>query len=59
VGAANPGIPGILLGRSNFISWGVTAALTDVSDLYRETLSKDGNNYLVDGEYKPLKKEIF
>ena len=44
-GSAKSGIPFILIGRTNNISWGITAAITDVSDLYRETLSDDGSKY--------------
>ena len=53
-GSSSPGIPFIMMGRSKHISWGVTAALTDVSDLFRETLSQDGRTYKVDGEQKEL-----
>lgn len=52
VGSSNPGIPGILIGRSKYMSWGVTAALTDVSDLFREKI--EGNQYQVDGEWRDL-----
>jgi penicillin G amidase len=38
MGSSNPGIPSVLIGRSKHITWGVTAALTDVSDLYHESL---------------------
>lgn len=38
VGSSHPGIPFILIGRSQHMSWGVTAALTDVSDLFREEI---------------------
>jgi acyl-homoserine lactone acylase PvdQ len=31
------------------MTWGVTASLTDVSDLYREKLDEHENTYLVDG----------
>jgi penicillin amidase len=50
VGSSNPGIPYVLLGRSKYMTWGVTASLTDVSDLYREKLDEDEATYLVDGE---------
>ena len=43
-----PGFPLILLGRTENISWGVTAAMTDVSDLYKERI--EGDFYEVDGK---------
>lgn len=54
-GSSNPGIPLVLIGRGKYLSWGCTAALTDVSDLYREKLSDDKTKYFVDGEWKDLK----
>ena len=50
-----PGVPGIQIGRNNDLTWGLTAALTDVSDLFRETLNKDKTKYKVDGEWRDLK----
>ena len=49
-----------MIGRTNHISWGATAALTDVSDLFRETISDDGKQYKLDGKWKDLevKKHI-
>ena len=44
-----------MIGRSQFMSWGVTACLTDVSDLYREEIQ--GDKYKVDGEWRDLKSE--
>ena len=53
-GAALVGMPGIGMGRSNHITWGLTAAIVDNSDLWEEELSVDGKSYLVDGEWKEL-----
>ena len=36
VGASLPGTPGVVIGHNQEISWSVTAALTDVQDLYAE-----------------------
>ena len=44
-GSSHAGIPLILIGRTSKISWGMTAALTDVSDLFRETTSDNGKQY--------------
>lgn len=35
-----PGVPGILIGRNNNITWGVTNNLVDTTDLYLEYLEK-------------------
>lgn len=43
VGASLPGAPLIMIGKTKKFSWGITAAMTDVSDLYRETLDDSGN----------------
>lgn len=50
-----PGVPLVLIGRTRHVSWGITASLTDVSDLYREKIS--GDHYYLDGEWRPLKIE--
>jgi penicillin amidase len=41
-GAGMPGAPGIPIGHNGFAAWGVTAGLTDNSDLFLETLGPDG-----------------
>ncbi|MFK7935469.1 MAG: penicillin acylase family protein [Saprospiraceae bacterium] len=53
VGIATPGIPGILSGRNEYVSFGVTNAYGDSQDLYIETT--DGNFYLQGDERKPFK----
>jgi len=55
-GASMAGIPCVLFGRTNNITWGITAAITDTSDLYKEKI--EGEKYLVDGEWRPLKKVV-
>lgn len=49
MGASMPGVPFMLIGRTNYIQWGATASHTDVTDLYREKFSPDETKYLVDG----------
>lgn len=39
-GATIPGVPGILVGRNEFISWGTTALKADVQDLFLEEFSQ-------------------
>jgi len=55
LGSSIAGVPLIIIGRTKEISWGITAAYTDVSDLFREKIR--GNVYKVDGEYRDLKVE--
>ncbi len=46
-GAGVPGIPMILLGQNEHIAWGTTAAMSDVQDLFVETLDPaDPTRYL-------------
>ena len=42
MGATFPGVPGVVLGRSRRIAWGVTNTGPDVQDLYIERLDGDG-----------------
>ena len=46
VGASLPGTPGVVIGHNKEIAWSVTAALTDVQDLYVERFAEgDGHHY--------------
>ena len=54
-GCAFSGVPGLGMGRNNYVAWGVTLGFTDVQDIY--ILTPDPNNanhYLVDGKSLPL-----
>jgi len=53
-GSTIPGWPTVLIGKSNHITWGFTAARADSSDLWEETLNEDGTKYYVDGEWRDL-----
>ncbi|MDQ3966232.1 MAG: penicillin acylase family protein, partial [Actinomycetota bacterium] len=44
VGASLPGAPGVLIGHNERVAWSVTAALTDVQDLYVERLEEGNAN---------------
>jgi penicillin amidase len=44
VGAGLAGSPGIPIGHNGVAAWGVTAGLTDNTDLYVETLEPDGRS---------------
>jgi penicillin amidase len=46
VGAAMPGLPGIVLGMNQSLGWAFTNTGEDVDDYLSETLSDDGNKYL-------------
>ncbi|HSB63346.1 MAG TPA: penicillin acylase family protein, partial [Thermoanaerobaculia bacterium] len=37
-GVTLPGLPGVILGRSEHVAWGFTNLYADVEDLYRETI---------------------
>ena len=54
IGAALVGCPGISMGRSKDMTWGLTASIVDNSDLWEEELSKDGKQYLVDETWRDL-----
>ena len=55
VGAALPGMPGILVGRTQHVAFGVTNAYGDVQDLYIESLDPaDPNRYLDAGRSLPF-----
>ena len=47
-----PGLPGVLTGHNDRISWGVTNLGPDVTDLVLQDVRDDG--YVVDGKVKPF-----
>ena len=54
VGIATPGVPGLLSGRNEFVSFGVTNAYGDSQDLFLE--ETEGDFYLQEGKKVPFKK---
>jgi penicillin G amidase len=59
IGGSVPGVPGIMIGKSDFLAWSMTAPLNDNSDLYKEEISIDGKMYKVDGEWQKIEmKEV-
>ena len=46
-----PGTPAIAVGHNGNCAWGVTAGLTDNTDLFLERIGTDGRSVLEDGEY--------
>ncbi|MGH2718394.1 MAG: penicillin acylase family protein, partial [Actinomycetota bacterium] len=53
-GASLPFAPGIVIGHNERIAWGVTDTESDVSDLYLERLSEDGNSAEYQGKMEAL-----
>ncbi|MGH3415816.1 MAG: penicillin acylase family protein [Actinocrinis sp.] len=51
-GYSFPGMPGVVIGHNQNISWGFTNEGADVTDLYLEKI--DGQDYLYDGKEYPL-----
>ena len=49
VGAALPGMPGILVGRTKHVAFGVTNAYGDVQDVYYGHTHKPQSNFLQQG----------
>lgn len=55
VGAALPGVPGVLIGRTEHVAFGVTNAYGDTQDLYIERPDPDdADRYLDGGESLPF-----
>ncbi|MBU7039140.1 MAG: penicillin acylase family protein, partial [Theionarchaea archaeon] len=48
-GVTFPGAPCVVIGRNQFIAWGLTNTGADVIDFYVETLSTDETQYLYQG----------
>ena len=54
IGATHPGVPLFLFAKTNHFTWAITAALTDLSDLFKETLNPEKTKYFVDNEWRSL-----
>ena len=55
VGATIPGIPGILVGRNQYVANGITNGYGDAQDLYIETVNPNNpNHYLENGKSIPF-----
>jgi len=55
-GTAFPGIPGVILGFNGNLAWGATTADYDVTDVYEEKLSADGQSVTFNGASVPITK---
>ncbi len=51
-GASVPGLPGVILGQNNDVSWSFTNVMADVQDLFIERI--DGDRYLFRDEWRDL-----
>ncbi len=55
IGAMFPGAPGLVFGHNQHVAWGITAAVTDVQDLFVERVNPENPElYEYDGEWMPL-----
>lgn len=58
-GATMPGTPAVVIGTNADIAWGMTSAMPDDADFYRETIHpSDPHLYAVEGEWRRLKREV-
>ncbi len=57
IGVTIPGIPAVLVGRNEHVAWGLTAAMANDGDYYRETLDETGSRYLRNGTWHPVETE--
>jgi penicillin amidase len=53
-GATVPGLPGVIIGRTDAIAWGVTNLYADTQDLFREQLDASGTSAMFQGAPRPL-----
>lgn len=53
-GVTLPGVPGIVIGKNENISWALTNLMNDDADYYYEKLDSSGQNYFLDGKWQPL-----
>lgn len=56
IGVTLPGVPLVLLGRTDHLGWGCTAVMADDGDYYRERLDAGGGRYRRDGEWRGVEE---
>ena len=54
-GASIAGFPGVVMGHTEGVAWGLTLSLLDDQDLFLLTLDDSGTRELVDGRWQPLR----
>lgn len=53
-GVTIPGVPAVVIGKNNRIAWTMTNIMLDDADFYVEKLDSLGDNYMLDGQWRPL-----
>jgi penicillin amidase len=53
-GFSIPGLPAIVIGKNQNIAWAMTNVMADDADFYVENIDSIGQNYLLNGSWKPL-----
>jgi penicillin G amidase len=54
-GLSIPGAPGVVIGHTDRVAWGLTNAMVDDQDLFVLTLNDAGDRELIDGNWQPLR----
>ncbi len=54
-GVTLPGVPGVVIGKGDNISWVLTNVMNDDADFYAEKLDSSKTKYFVDGQWQNLK----
>ena len=54
-GATIAGIPGVIIGHTENVAWGLTLAMVDDQDLFTVTLDDAGTRELIDGRWQSLR----
>ncbi len=54
-GATIAGIPGVIIGHTEDVAWGLTLAMVDDQDLFKVTLDDAGTRELIDGRWQSLR----
>ncbi len=57
VGCSLVGLPGIVIGRTGSLAWGLTNGMIDDADYWEEEVDPVGDRYRVDGTWRPLRVE--
>ena len=54
-GVTLPGVPGVVIGKGENISWVLTNVMNDDADFYVEKLDSSKTKYFIDGQWQNLK----
>lgn len=57
VGASLPGLPGVVIGRTPGLAWGLTNGMLDDADVWLEQLDDSEHHYRLDDAWVPLPSE--